>query len=378
MNGGALFYPTLDHWLWWIPAFFIGACIGSFLNVVIYRVPLGLSVNEPKRSFCPKCKTPIPMRRNIPLLSWLLLRGKCADCGAPIAFRYFAVELLTALFFLAVWIMFPPIVVGPLWVLMALLVAITFIDAEHLIIPVSLTWAGSAVGLVACMLWPQISALGMEQGNWLDGLLDGIVGWVAGFIGLWAVVQLGKMAFGKRAMNFDTPVEWMIREPVGEMDPMLFVIDDEEVAWWDIFFRKTDRLIVEATDIRVNGESVGAGKLIMREFEIELPDGTVRRLEDVKSVDGTATSAVIPREAMGMGDVHLLGMIGAFFGWTGVLFSLFGASLFAIVAALIGRIGFGRQLPFGPFLAMGAVAWMFGGWKLWEWYFSMLSPTGLP
>lgn len=348
------------------------------MNVVIYRVPLGLSVNEPKRSFCPKCKSAIPMRRNIPLFSWLLLRGKCADCGAPIAFRYFAVELLTALLFLAVWIMFPPIVVIPLWILIALLVAITFIDAEHLIIPVSLTWAGSAVGLVACMLWPQISALGMFQGNWLDGLLDGIVGWVAGFIGLWAVVQLGKMAFGKRAMSFEKPVEWMIREPAGEMDPMLFVIDEEEVAWWDIFFRQTDRLIVEATDIRVSGESVGGGKLIIREFEIELPDGTIRRLEDVQSVDGIATSAVIPREAMGMGDVHLLGMIGAFFGWTGVLFSLFGASIFAILAALIGRIGFGKQLPFGPFLALGAVAWMFGGWKLWEWYFSILSPTGLP
>lgn len=373
-----MFYPTLDHWLWWIPAFFIGACIGSFLNVVIYRVPLGLSVNEPKRSFCPKCKSPIPMRRNIPLLSWLLLRGKCADCGAPIAFRYFAVELLTALLFLAVWLMFPPIIVGPLWVLIALLVAITFIDAEHLIIPVSLTWAGTVVGLGACLLWPQLPSMGDFQGARMDGLIDGVVGWVAGFVGLWIVVRLGKMAFGKRAMSFDEPVEWMIREPAGEMDPMIFVIDDEEVPWWDIFFRKTDRLIIEATDIRVSGESVGGGKLIIREFEIELSDGTIHRLEDVKSVDGIATSAVIPREAMGMGDVHLLGMIGAFFGWTGVLFSLFGASIFAIFAALIGRIGFGKQLPFGPFLAMGAVVWMFGGWKLWEWYFSILSPTGLP
>jgi leader peptidase (prepilin peptidase)/N-methyltransferase len=79
-----------------------------------------------------------------------------------------------------------------------------------------------------------------------------------------------------------------------------------------------------------------------------------------------------------MGDVHLLGMIGAFFGWTGVLFSLFAASIFAIIAALIGRIGFGRQLPFGPFLAMGAVAWMFGAWRLWEWYLTLVLPLGMP
>lgn len=374
MNDGTLF-PPFDSWLWYIPAVFIGACVGSFLNVVIYRVPLGLSVNEPKRSFCPKCKSPIPMGRNIPLLSWLLLRGKCGDCKAPIPFRYFAVELLTAVLFAAVWWFFPPIVVLPLWVFMALVVSITFIDAEHLIIPTGLTWAGSAVGLIGCVLWPQLPVMAGFADDWKGGLINGAIGWAAGFFGLWIVVELGKMAFGKKELKFPKPVDWMIKEPEGDNDPMLFVIGGEEIAWWDIFSRKTDRLIVETTDIRVNHEPVGYGTMIIREFEIELPDGTVKRLEDIKSVDGLATSAVIPREAMGMGDVHLLGMIGAFFGWTGVLFSLFASSLFAILAALVGRIGFGRQLPFGPFLVMGAVAWMFGGWRLWQMYVQFV---GLP
>ena len=131
---------------------------------------------------------------------------------------------------------------------------------------------------------------------------------------------------------------------------------------------------METSDIRVDGESVGGGKLTIREMEIELPDGTVKHLSEDEIAVGTATSVVIPREAMGIGDVHLLGMIGAFFGWTGVFFSLFAASVFAIIAAVIGRIGFGKQLPFGPFLAMGAVTWAFGGWQIWAWYLDFLGP----
>ena len=69
-------------------------------------------------------------------------------------------------------------------------------------------------------------------------------------------------------------------------------------------------------------------------------------------------------------------MIGAFLGWSGVLFSLFAASLYALVWALAGRIGFGRQLPFGPFLALGGLTWLFGGWKLWQWYLDILVPLG--
>ncbi len=385
LNDATLFISPFnlpfEPWIWLIPAFFIGACIGSFLNVVIYRVPLGMSVNEPKRSFCPLCKKAIPMWLNIPLVSWLGLRGRCKECHAPIPFRYFAVELLTALLFVAVWWVVAGQSVGVvpfLWILMALLVSITFIDAEHLIIPSALTWGGTAVGLAACMVWPRLPVLGGEAGNWMAGLKQGAIGWGVGFIGLWLVVELGKLAFGKKAMKFDKPVEWSLKEPEGDLDPMLFMIHGEGIPWWDIFSRKSDRLQVETTDIRVDGESVGGGPLVIRELDIQLPDGTVHPLASLKSLDGMLTSAVIPREAMGMGDVHLLGMIGAFFGWTGVFFSLFAASVFAILAALVGRIGFGKQLPFGPFLAMGAMVWLFGAWRIWEWYMAVLGPLGMP
>ncbi len=340
-----------------------------------------MSVNQPNRSFCPLCKKNIPLWFNLPLISWLWLRGKCNECKAPIPFRYFGVELLTALLFLAVWWVFSPLslsVIPFLWVLVALLVSITFIDAEHMIIPTKLTWAGSLLGLGACAVWPQLPVMAGQAGNWLSGLKQGGIGWLVGFIGLWFVVELGKMAFGKKALKFDKPVAWRLKEPVADEDPMLFIIDGEETAWWDIFSRKSDRLLVDATDICVSGESVGSGQLVIREMDITLPDGTIHALGKIKSLDGMATGTVIPREAMGMGDIHLLGMIGAFFGWTGVFFSLFAASIFAIVAAVIGRIGFGKQLPFGPFLALGAGAWMFGGWKFFEWYLATLAPLGQP
>lgn len=383
LNGVALIYPSFDHWIWLIPAFLIGSCIGSFLNVVIYRVPLGMSVNDPKRSFCPKCKKAIPMWLNLPMVSWLWLRGKCAECKEPISFRYFGVEFLTAVLFVATWWLFvidhrAPEVVFYLWVMMAILISVSFIDAEHLIIPTGMTWGGSAIGLVACAVWPQLPVMAGDSGNWLSGLKLGGIGWLSGFVGLWLVVELGKMAFGKKVMKFETPVQWYLKEPVTDQDPMCFVIDGEEIPWWDLFCRKSDRLIVETTDILVDGESVGQGKLTIREMEIDLPDGRVRHLSQMKSLAGTATSVVIPREAMGGGDVHLLGMVGAFFGWTGVFFTLFSASIYAIVAAVLGRIGFGKQLPFGPFLALGAMTWAFGGWRILAWYLDFLSPLWMP
>ena len=284
------------------------------------------------------------------------------------------VELLTALGFLASWKFFPPQAAVLLWALVALSIAISFIDADHLIIPVSFTWAGSVVGFLAALVWPNFPRMAGGCDSWREALIQSGMGWAAGFFGLWLVVELGKLAFGKKAMSFQTPVAWELKEPVGESDPLCFVIDGESIPWWDLFSRKSDRLIVETGEILVDGVRHQAGTLVIREAAIQLPDGAKHSIENLRSLSGTTTSVVIPREAMGFGDVHLMGMIGAFFGWSGVVFALFASSIFALLAALIGRIGFGRQLPFGPFLAMGALTWAFGGWRLWAWYLEFLGP----
>ena len=123
-------------------AFVLGAAVGSFLNVCIYRWPADLSINKPRRSFCPACRQPIPWHQNLPLVSWIFLRGRCANCGAKIAFRYFAVELITALLFLAIWQSFPWQMAIAYWIFASLLLVGTFIDLEHFIIPDRVTIGG--------------------------------------------------------------------------------------------------------------------------------------------------------------------------------------------------------------------------------------------
>jgi leader peptidase (prepilin peptidase)/N-methyltransferase len=354
-------------------SFALGSCIGSFLNVAIHRLPRGMSVHRPQRSFCPACGKPIAAWHNLPLLSWLLLRGKCGMCGAPIALRYPMVELLTAMLFVAAWMVLPPQAALFGWAFLAILVAITFIDAEHMIIPTGLTWLGTGLGLAAAAVWPRFPDLLSDQGRFPHSLLQSAIGWATGFLGLWAVVGLGKLAFGKKRLAFATAAEWSLREAPDDESPMCLVIDGEEFPWWDMFSRKTDAAILETKQLRVDGNEHPPGTVTIREADIELPDGTTRTIESLTSLSGTAVKAAIPREAMGFGDVHLLGMIGAFLGWPGVCFSLFSASIFAILWALPARIGFGRQLPFGPFLAMGAAAWLFGGWMLWEMYWQLIT-----
>lgn len=379
-------FPPLDHPVWLLAAFFVGACIGSFLNVVIYRMPLGLSVNDPKRSFCPSCKTPIPLKLNVPLVTWLALRGKCKWCGTRIPARYFVVELVTALLFTAaLWVMagwlgttqlqLGHLAILPVWLLIACCVAITFIDAEHLIIPLELTISSTVAGVIAAVLLPPLPDLigwRTPEPGWLDGLIQSGLGFVIGFFGLWAVVLLGKLAFGKVEWAHEEAVDWFLEEPSDEETPIHFVMGEERLEWWDIFFRKSDRLIIEAEWLEVDGKEVEPGTVTIREAGITLPDGTEIELENLKALRGRAKRAVVPREAMGMGDVHLMGAIGAFFGPFGVFFSLLAASLYAIAAAVLGRIGFGMRLPFGPFLVLGALTWFFGGWKLGEWYVAQL------
>ncbi len=172
--------------------FVIGAVIGSFLNMAIYRLPRKLSFVNPSKSFCPKCKHPLEAVDLFPLLSWLSTGGKCRYCKAPVAVRYFLVELLTAGLFSALWFQFliatyAPLKCGFFALEMAGLVAVIFIDWELYIIPDEL----NAFLLIVAVAYRLIDH------SVIDGLKGGVLGWGL----LWGIAVLGRVAFGKDAMG---------------------------------------------------------------------------------------------------------------------------------------------------------------------------------
>lgn len=185
--------------------------IGSFLNVVIYRLPAGLSVVRP-RSRCPRCERWIPWHENIPVLSFLFLGAKCRGCRAHISWRYPGVEALTgALFVAATWLLLRDglggaerwIHLAAAFVYLGLLVALTFIDIDHRILPDRLTKPGMAAGAVFSVLLPALQGPGgitsLPPAG--EALLLSLAGMALGYGSIWIVGWLGEKAFRREAMG---------------------------------------------------------------------------------------------------------------------------------------------------------------------------------
>lgn len=268
----------------------LGACVGSFLNVVIYRLPReDVSIGNPRRSFCPSCRRPIPWRENLPILSWLLLGGRCRGCRAEIPVRYLFVEALTAFLFAAWahwhgargadgaqgWI----VLLSGLW-LAAACVAVTFIDIDERIIPDEITWPGMGLGFLLSLAAPAL-----HEGTWLDGLL------------------LREAGLGAR--------------PAAALSSLAGILVGGGTLWL-----------------------VGiAGKAVFKPKDAETGEAT---------------------DAMGLGDVKYMGMVGAFLAPDGVLLVFFVA---CVAGALGGLLHYAvkrdRYIPFGPYLSLGILLVMF-------------------
>jgi leader peptidase (prepilin peptidase)/N-methyltransferase len=245
----------------------MGLAIGSFLNVVIYRLPLGQSLLTPP-STCPSCRTRLRAIDNVPVLSWLALGGKCHHCKAPISPQYPLVEFVTGVLFLLITWVTP---MGPLLaarlILVVILITLFGIDLHHQILPNTITLPGIAIGFLFSLAGPP---------GWIDSLL---------------------------------------------------------------------------------GILLGAGIL----YGIAAAYYAVRR-----------------EEGLGMGDVKMLAMIGAFLGWKAVLVTLilssFSGALVGIGLIALSRGGMRLALPFGTFLSLGALAAMLVGEPLVTWYSGFFVP----
>lgn len=342
-----------------------GGIIGSFLNACIHRMPRGVSLHSPRRSFCPSCNKPLPWYYNLPIISYLTLRGKCGFCKAPIPLRYLLVELITVAFFTAVWLHFGLPLALAYWFFCALMIGATFIDIDHLIIPDEFTWGGIAAGLIFSFAIP--SLMGTDS-RW-TALLNSAFGAALGFFLLWGVVELGKIAFGRKKIRLDAEENFTWKR---DGETAHISVGDETLQWDEIFSRASDRLILDCPTIKNLSEKESEGKLTFYFDRCILNDKTWN-LDDLDSFSGKVTELVIPREAMGFGDVKFLGAIGAFLGWKAAIYTVFASSIigcFAGVALMFLRSQKGGiVIPFGPYLAVGALSWLFGGQALWNWYF---------
>jgi len=246
-------------------AFLFGSIVGSFLNVCIYRLPKEESVVFPP-SHCPHCSYQIRWYDNIPLVSYLLLRGKCRGCGSSISLQYPLVELINGVLTLLLFLRFgPSLAFAALFLFCSALVVITFIDIEHQIIPDEISLSGIVIGFILSFF--------LKGHSWLNSLL---------------------------------------------------------------------------------GILLGGGSLLLVAYVYQRITG---------------------KDGMGGGDIKLLAMMGAFLGWKAMPFIIFASSLvgsvFGISLMLLQKKDAKLAIPFGPYLAFGAVLYIFYGKSLIRWYLGL-------
>jgi leader peptidase (prepilin peptidase)/N-methyltransferase len=274
-------------WFFTVCAGVFGALIGSFLNVCIYRIPKEESVVSP-RSHC-GCGKMIAWYDNLPVLSWLILRGRARCCGRPFSFRYPFVELLTAVLFALCWHLFPAGKAVAGMVLVAIVICAVFIDLDHMIIPDVFTIGGGVVGVVLSLALP--------------------------------------------TLHGQTHEVFLVASARSGLEGVLGLMVGSSLVLWIA-------LIAEA---------------------------------------------ILKKEAMGFGDVKFLGALGAFVGWKGAVFSMFGGAIIGVLwfvfalawKKLFGRattlapkietpdgqpaeLGLGVHISFGPMLGLAALAYFLG------------------
>jgi len=364
---------------WSVVFFVLGCLVGSFLNVCIHRMPLGQSIVSPP-SHCPHCNYSIPWYLNIPLVTWLYLRGKCANCGAVISARYFLVELLTGFMFLFCWLG-----AGHISVLLALvqcvfvggLIVGTFIDIEHLIIPDEITLGGTVVGFFFSLVVPSMHHTKLSSVS----LGASFVGILVGGGLLYGVSRGGKLLFGRQhidttsgaTLSLLTVLSGRRKTPAGPLARVVFtesflVVAGQQIPYEDVYYRQTDTITLTARRLELCDRCYRDVPVRLTPTKLRIGTEELNPVE-VVYMEAETDTLVLPREAMGLGDVKLMAAIGAFGGWEAVVFSLFLSAIIgiAVQSALIlaKKREWSNQLPYVPYIAAAAIIWIFLGQWWW-------------
>lgn len=337
----------------------LGAFVGSFLNVCIHRMPLGESIVSPP-SHCPRCGYRIPFSLNIPVVTWLWLRGRCRSCKEPIPARYLAVEILTAAAFVLAWLGFghdDPAMALALCVLFASFIVATFIDFAHFIIPDEITLGGTLAGFLLSALAPGLQGTASMPA----ALRRSALGIAVGFGAVYGVVRLGKLLFGREKIALPPGSRVVFHE-----DGLL--LPGQDIPFGEIFYRQGDTIRLHGTRVELSDRCYPVATISLTQRELRIGTDAMDPASE-PYLSAEADHIVLPREAMGFGDVKFMSAIGAFLGWQSTLFTLGFASLVGAVVGVsliaIGRREWSSRLPFGPYLALGAIAWVFGGARWW-------------
>ncbi|MDF1810981.1 MAG: prepilin peptidase [Verrucomicrobiales bacterium] len=336
-----------------IPAavFLLGGWVGSIINGIVHSPNPG-SIRRGLVLRCPNCTTPVRQALSPPFVSSILHRGKCKTCRHQLPRQYLIVELLTATVFVVIWLLFsqsPGLWAAySLWLLCSLMIAAAYVDYDQLVIPDKITLRGIGAGFIASAIAPGLHG----EFTWYNGMFSSAVGIVTGFVVLWAILIAGKILFGRINHKFSESVDFSIDQPGGEDDPILISLGpNHKYLWHEVFYRRWDKMRIAVTGLHVNGQSVAVQKEFVTVRDGFLIDGEKIELHTVSDISGKCTGALVPREALGFGNVKFVSMIGAFIGWQAVLIAILTA--FGIVLPL-RRFVRRKKISFSPFLAFGA------------------------
>ncbi len=349
---------------WTVCFFAFGCVVGSFLNVCIHRMPRDESIIHPP-SHCPHCGYSIPWYLNIPLVTWLWLRGQCANCKKEISMRYFLVEALTGTVFALCWLVFGPEfwVAGVHCILISGLIAATFIDFEHFIIPDEITIGGMVAGLILAFFVPASHRTFPGLRPWHSpgpAMRDSVLGMIVGAGVVYAILRLGKLLFGRYKLALPAGTRILFTETA-------LKLPDGEMPYEDLFYRSGDTIRIEAEKVELIDRCYRKVELRLQAKQLRIGLDTFDP-DKVLYLEAVADHVVLPREAMGLGDVKFMAAIGSFLGWPAVLFSLALSSVIgsAVGVALIAlrKREWSARMPYGPYIAVAALIWIFGGYRL--------------